>query len=88
MLVDLILHDNGGVTRVKGRNEHVNLNVVDNNHLTLEWNYFLCHMNIPISGYVHEVLHKFQHLASPRKQYALHKWNVPKYGNHLQLIVQ
>eukprot|EP00957_Ditylum_brightwellii_P202000 15328128-Ditylum_brightwellii.AAC.1 len=35
MLVDLILHDNGGVTQVKRRNEHVNLNTVYNNqHVT------------------------------------------------------
>ena len=39
----------------------------------------------PIPNYVTKALHKFQHIAPKRAQYAPHQWTRPNYGSTKQL---
>ena len=52
--------------------------------LTITWNYSQQYVDILIPGYVTKVLHKFQHLAPKKPQYAPHTWTSPTYGQKIQ----
>ena len=52
--------------------------------LTLKWDYVQRTVDISMPGYVHEALHRFQHLAPSRSQDAPHDWNQPTYGAKIQ----
>ena len=53
--------------------------------LTLDWNYNKKYVDISIPGYIPTVLQKFQNKPPDFPQEALHPWNKPVYGKHIQL---
>ena len=52
--------------------------------LKIDWNYQKGHVDISVPGSVPKVLHKFQHLAPIKPQYAPHTCTPPVYGQKVQ----
>jgi hypothetical protein len=52
--------------------------------ITLNWYYANKHVDLSMSGYIKDALHKFQHPLPKRPQYAPHNWMVPAYGQRIQ----
>eukprot|EP00957_Ditylum_brightwellii_P112728 8593496-Ditylum_brightwellii.AAC.1 len=52
--------------------------------LTLNWRYKDNYVNVLMPGFVAKSLKKFQHATPVKPQYALHKWNQPKYRQKVQ----
>jgi hypothetical protein len=52
--------------------------------ITLKWDYANKHVDLSISGYIKDALHKFQHTMPKRPQYAPHNWTFPAYGQRIQ----
>jgi hypothetical protein len=48
--------------------------------ITLKWDYENKHVDLSMSGYIKDALHKFQHPMPKRPQYAPHNCTVPAYG--------
>ena len=51
--------------------------------LTIAWNYFQQYVDISMPGYVYKALHKFQHPAPKKPQYAPHTLIPPTYGQQI-----
>jgi hypothetical protein len=47
--------------------------------ITLKWDYENKHVDLSMSGYIKDALHKFQHPMPKRPQYAPHNCTVPTY---------
>ena len=54
--------------------------------LTLDWHYETGYVDVSMPGYVVEALQQFQHVKPSRPQHAPHKWNMPVYGQRIQLM--
>jgi hypothetical protein len=52
--------------------------------ITLKWDYSNKHVDLSMSGYIKDALHKFQHPLPKRTRYAPHNWTVPAYGQRIQ----
>ena len=52
--------------------------------LTIDWDYAARTCDISMPKYLQTALHKFQHPAPKRPQHALHSWEKPTYGMHVQ----
>jgi hypothetical protein len=52
--------------------------------ITLNWYYVNKHVDLSMSGYIKDALHKFQHPLPKRPQYAPHNWSVLAYGKRTQ----
>eukprot|EP00957_Ditylum_brightwellii_P101449 7731513-Ditylum_brightwellii.AAC.1 len=48
--------------------------------ITIEWDYEHGHVDLSMSGYILNVLMKFQHALPKRQQDELHKHIPPQYG--------
>ena len=52
--------------------------------LQIDWNYDKKYVDISVPGYIAKALHKFQHPAPKKPQYAPHVWLTPTYGQKVQ----
>ena len=52
--------------------------------LQIYWNYDKQYVDISMPEYIFKALHKFQHPAPKKPQYALYAWTPPMYGQTLQ----
>ena len=52
--------------------------------LQIDWNYDKKYVDISVPGYIAKALHKFQHPAPKKPQYALHAWLTPTHGQKVQ----
>ena len=52
--------------------------------LTIDWHYDKGYVDINMPGYVKKALHRFQHPAPKKPQYAPHRWTAPAYGKKVQ----
>jgi hypothetical protein len=54
--------------------------------LTLDWDYKNHTIDLSMPGYTKAELHKYQHPAPARPEYAQHTWNPPIYGTKTQFV--
>jgi hypothetical protein len=54
--------------------------------LTLDWDYKNRTFDLSMPGYIKAALHKYQHPAPSRPEYAPHGWNPPIYGAKTQFV--
>ena len=52
--------------------------------ITLDWDYQNKHVDLSIPGYIQNVLHKYHHKPSRRKQYSPHPYQNIVYGQKVQ----
>ena len=52
--------------------------------LHIDWDYGKQYVDIFMPGYIAQALHKFQHPAPKKPQYALHAWLTPTHGQKVQ----
>ena len=48
--------------------------------IRIKWNYQKQVVYLPMTGYIQEVLHRFQHSQPTRKEHAPHIWEKPNYA--------
>jgi hypothetical protein len=51
--------------------------------ITLNWDYASKHVDLSMSGYIKDALHKFQYPLPKLPQYAPHNWTVLAYDQHI-----
>jgi hypothetical protein len=54
--------------------------------LTLEWDYKNRTVDLSMTGYIKDALHKYQHPAPARPEHSPHTWNPPIYGAKTQFV--